>query len=791
MAETSFTGRINGIVFENNQDLFKIIDVDLISKLPDYDRDNIRVTGNFGDIQIGSTYKFTGNIVVHEKFGKQFRISSYEPVLPHEEGSLAKYLSSDKFPGIGKKAAEKIIDSLGTNALDLIKSNPTEIDNLDLTQKQKDSLLSGINQMDSFSEIVIKLARYGINKKVAGNIYKVYHGDSLKKLEEDPYQALGEVRGFGFKTADNMGHALGIELNDPRRVRGAILSILQTALNTLGDTYVPLDELLTEAYDLVQSTSYDELANSVNELQRQGKVVASGDKAALQAIFQTELDIATELKHVVNNQVENEEFDNSDIEKAIKHVEETLEIEYDETQKSAIKNALNNPISILTGGPGTGKTTIINGILMCLKELAEIPSAALYSDDPPFLLAAPTGRAAKRMSEVTDISAKTIHRLLGLGIGENDATDVNELNGEILIIDEMSMVDMFLFKQLLSGINSTKRIVFVGDKDQLPSVGAGNVFGDLISSGAFPTTRLQVIHRQGEDSSIIKLAHAINDEEAEETIFNKTKNYSFIPCQPSLVGDAIDQIVNLAIKRGFKKDDIQVLGAMYNGQGGITHLNDILQDVMNPLSVKTKVIEAHNESFRIGDRILQLQNNPEKDIYNGQIGKIIGLNPDDKAKILIADFDGREIEFGIKDLNDITRAYAITIHKSQGSEFPLVILNLTMQNYMMLRRNLLYTAITRAEKNLVMVGEKKAYIMALRTPGNDRKTELAAKIRHELGIKEVENTLNVNAEQEKTKTEVKEENVEPENYILTPELIYSGQIDPMIGMEDIKLEEKR
>ena len=559
----------------------------------------------------------------------------------------------------------------------------------------------------------------------------------------------------------------------------------------MGDTYVALDELLTQAYDLVQSTSYDELANSVNELQRQGKVVVSGNKAALQTIFQTELDIATELKHVVNNQVEKEEFDDSDIEKAIKHVEETLEIEYDDTQKNAIKNALNNPISILTGGPGTGKTTIINGILMCLKELAEIPSAALYSDDPPFLLAAPTGRAAKRMSEVTDISAKTIHRLLGLGIGENEATDVNELNGEILIIDEMSMVDMFLFKQLLSGINSTKRIVFVGDKDQLPSVGAGNIFSDLISSGAFPTTKLQVIHRQGEDSSIIKLAHAINDEEAEETIFNKTKNYSFIPCQPSLVGDAIDQIVNLAIKRGFKKDDIQVLGAMYNGQGGITHLNDILQDVMNPLSAKTKVIEAHNESFRIGDRILQLQNNPEKDIYNGQIGKIIGLNPDDKAKILIADFDGREIEFGIKDLNDITRAYAITIHKSQGSEFPLVILNLTMQNYMMLRRNLLYTAITRAEKNLVMVGEKKAYIMALRTPGNDRKTELAAKIRHELGLKEVENTSNVNAEQEKNKAELKEENVEPENYILTPELIYSGQIDPMIGMEDIRLEEKR
>ena len=794
MTKTSFTGRINGIVFENNQDLFKIIDVDLISRLADFDRDNIRVTGNFGDIQIGSTYKFTGQIVVHEKFGKQFRVSSYEPVLPHEEGSLTKYLSSDKFPGIGKKAAEKIIDSLGTDALDLIKANPTEIETLDLTQKQKDSLLSGINQMDSFSEIVIKLAKYGINKKIAGNIYKAYHGESLKKLEDDPYQAVGEIRGFGFKTADNIGRALNIGANDPRRIRGAILSVLQTALSTLGDTYVPLDELLTQAYDLIQASSYDDLANSVNELQRQGKVVFSGDKAALQGIFQTELDIANELKCVVKNQVEKEVFSDKEIDHAISHAEDELEIKYDETQKNAIRNALNNPLSILTGGPGTGKTTIINGILMCLKELAGIPSGALYSEDPPFLLAAPTGRAAKRMSEITDISAKTIHRLLGLGIGENDATDVNELNGEILIIDEMSMVDMFLFKQLLSGINSTKRIVFVGDQDQLPSVGAGNIFSDLIKSDAFPTTRLQVIHRQGEDSSIIKLAHAINEEAAEQVIFDKTKNYSFIPCQPSLVGDAIDQIVNLAIKRGFKKDDVQVLGAMYNGQGGITHLNDILQDVMNPMSSKTKVIEAHNESFRIGDRILQLQNNPEKDIYNGQIGKIIGLNPDDKAKILIADFDGKEIEFGVKDLNDITRAYAITIHKSQGSEFPLVILNLTMQNYMMLRRNLLYTAITRAEKNLVMVGEKKAYIMALRTPGNDRKTDLAFKIRHELGLKEVKTEVKSdestsqqvlgNNSDRQTKAE------EPKDYILTPDLIYSGKIDPMIGMEDIKLKSR-
>uniref|UniRef100_UPI003F569194 SF1B family DNA helicase RecD2 n=1 Tax=Lactobacillus acidophilus TaxID=1579 RepID=UPI003F569194 len=781
-----FTGRINGIVFENDKDLYKILDVEIIGSLENYSRDEIKVTGNFGDIQIGSSYRFDGKLVMHEKFGLQFRASSYKQVLPHEEGSLTKYLSSDKFPGIGKKAANTIIDELGLNALDILKESPAKIDTLSLTSKQKDSLLSGLNTMDSYSEIVLKLAKYGINKRVAGKVYQLYHGDSLAKLEKDPYVAVNEVAGFGFKTADTLGKQLDIRLDDPRRIKGAIYQVLLDALNGEGNTYVTLADLLTQASELLQIEQFDPIANCINELQEQGKVVVSGNTAALQNIFQTEIDIARSMKNLVQNQAlqENESYDDAAIEAAIEDAEDELKIKYDGTQKLAIKNALKNPISILTGGPGTGKTTIINGILLALRKLAEIPAAALYSDNPPFLLAAPTGRAAKRMGEITGISAKTIHRMLGLGIGDIDTSELNELNGEILIIDEMSMVDMFLFRQLLSSINQVKHIVFVGDKDQLPSVGAGNVFSDLIKSGAFPTAILKQIHRQGDDSTIIALAHDVNEGKDEQALFKKTKNYSFISCRPELVGDAVGQIVELALKRGFAKDDIQVLGAMYHGNGGVNNLNDIIQDIMNPPKAKSKSIEVHNEIFRIGDRILQLQNNPEKDIYNGQIGKIISIDENNSQKCMVANFDDREITFSKKDMNDITRAYAITIHKSQGSEFPLVVLNLTMQNFVMLKRNLLYTAITRAEKNLVLVGDSRAFLAAFKTAGNDRKTGLSEKICEQLDIK----TKNTSDEDEKVKEkESTEEKKESEDYILTPDKIYSGEIDPMIGMIDIKL----
>lgn len=772
-----FIGKLNRVVFKNEQDLFKILDVTIIGKLKDYDRAEIKVTGNFGDIQEGGTYSFEGKLVVHNKFGLQFRCDSYRQSVPHEKGSLTRYLSSSKFPGIGKKAADTIVSVLGTDALSILKEKPNKVATLPLSKKQKDSLIVGVNSMDSYSETVLKLAQFGLNKKVAGRLYQIYHGETLAKLEQDPYGAISAVTGYAFKSADRIGNKLEIAADDPRRINGAIYQVLLDEVSKEGNTFVKLAQLLTQASKLLQIKQFDPIATCVNDLQQQGKIVVSGENAALQEIFATENEIAMTMKNLLARRNESKPFGERAIQKAIKTAEKKLKISYDDTQKLAIKNALTNQVSILTGGPGTGKTTIINGILLALRDLAEIPASSLYSSDPPFLLAAPTGRAAKRMEEITGITAKTIHRLLGLGIGENDATDLNELNGEILIIDEMSMVDMFLFKQLISSINDTKHIVFVGDKDQLPSVGAGNVFSDLIKAQVFPTTVLKQIHRQGDDSSIITLAHNINEGNDQQSLFTKTKNYSFISCPPHEVDHVVSQIVERAIAHGFAKDDIQVLGAMYQGPGGVTNLNNVIQEIMNPAKPNSKVLEVHDEAFRIGDRVLQLQNNPEKDIYNGQIGKILAIDEKIPQKCMTADFDGREISFSKKDLFDLTRAYAITIHKAQGSEFPLVILSLTMQNYVMLKRNLLYTAVTRAEKNLVLIGDPRAYVMALNTSGNDRQTGLSQKLQEQLGA--VRQTI----PEKKVETPKVEE---PKDYLLTSELIYAGKIDPMIGMADIK-----
>ncbi|BDR60416.1 SF1B family DNA helicase RecD2 [Lactobacillus xylocopicola] len=779
-----FTGRINRVVFENDQDLYKIVDVTIIGTLADYDREEIKVTGSFGDLQVGGTYNFTGQLVEHNKFGLQFRCDSYKQALPHEKGSLTKYLSSKEFPGIGPKAADSIIATLGVDALTILKENPAKVATLPLTKKQKDSLLNGVNSMDSYSEIVLRLAQFGLNRKVAGRLYQLYRGETLAELQKDPYTAIADVTGYAFKSADQIGTKLGFVAADPRRINGAIFQVLLDELTQAGNTFIKLAQLLAEAGKLLQINEFDPIANCVNQLQHDGKVVVEGENAALQNIFQTETDIALTMKNLVKRQAETS-YSDQDIQAAISKAEKQLQIEYDDTQKVAIKNALNNPISILTGGPGTGKTTIINGILLALRDLEKLPAAALYSSDPPFLLAAPTGRAAKRMEEITGITAKTIHRLLGLGLGESDFTELNELNGEILIIDEMSMVDMVLFKQLVASINETNHIVFVGDKDQLPSVGPGNVFSDLITAQVFPTTVLRQIHRQGEDSSIITLAHSINEGQDQSVLFKKTRNYSFISCPPREVDHVVSQIIERALKRGFDQDDVQVLGAMYQGEGGVTNLNNIIQEIMNPPKPNSKFLEVHDETFRIGDRVLQLQNNPEKDIYNGQIGKVLAIDEKASKRCLTADFDGREITFSKKDLFDLTRAYAITIHKAQGSEFPLVILSLTMQNYVMLKRNLLYTAVTRAANNLVLVGDPRAYTMALNTSGNDRQTGLSAKLQKELG-----GAIEPNGDRVKDAKIVQAETkIKPaaQAHVLTAEMIYAGEIDPMIGMQNIKL----
>lgn len=756
----NFVGELLGEVFQSDTSMFKILSVKIVGELAGYPDTEIRVTGNFADLKEGTSYRFTGQLVRHPKFGLQFKANSYQTVLPKEASSVKAFLAGKSFPGIGAKAADKIVGELGPDALSILKNKPNKIATLSLSRRQKDSLLNGLTKMDSYSDFVLSLAKFGVGKRAANALYHEYREQASEKIKNNPYEPLGKVSGYGFKTADRIAASLAIKPDDRRRLAGALQAVLLHSLSEDGNTYLTQEQLLAGAQQLLQTQDAALLKQCLQALVKRGVLVLTTDRVFLQQNYQDEADIAASLKRLEQAAAKNT-FADADLQKAIAHAETSLQISYDDTQKQAIKNALTHRISLLTGGPGTGKTTIINGLLLCLRELADIPAAALDAEQSPFLLAAPTGRAAKKMGEVTGLPAKTIHRLLGIGIDQESLDDLNELNGQILIVDEMSMVDMFLFKKLIGAVNETKHLVFVGDKDQLPSVGAGNVFADLIKSGAFATTKLEHIHRQVSSSTIIDLAHAVNTGRDEQRLFQKTANYSFIPAQPGQVTEAVVKISRLAARK-FDRDDIQVLAAMYQGPGGINELNAALQDVLNDRETAKK-LTAHDEVFKIGDRILQLQNNPEKNIYNGEIGKVIALEPDQSRNCLVAEFDDRSVYFDKKDLLDLTHAYAITIHKAQGSEFPLVILVLSKHNYLMLRRNLLYTAITRAAKNLVLVGQPEAFALALHTPGNDRQTGLVSQLRQLL-----------------------KPAAQTENYILTASKVQAGQIDPMIGMGDLR-----
>lgn len=788
-----FQGKIDAVIFENDRNFFKILSVQLESSLTNWLTDTITVTGSFGEVTLDASYEFEGTIVDNPKYGQQFKCDAYKMLMPHEESSVIKYLSSDDFPGIGKKSATKIVHELGSDAIEKIKADPSIVNTLTLSGKQKGVLKSEISAMDNFSQVILELTKLGLTKRLATLMYQKFQGETLNKVKENPYTLISSIVGFGFKTADQVGRNLGIERTDQRRLQGALLQVLEEAYQNEGSTFVPNADLLKNALAMANENvyganalTYEQLVLQLNKLQELELVMIEGETTFLVQAYKSEWEIAQQLKLLTERKLDDKKFTDSEVKKVITKVEKQLKITYDQTQKDAIKNALTNPIFLLTGGPGTGKTTIISGILLAFRHLYEIPDADIFKSDTPFLLAAPTGRAAKRMSEATGVVAKTIHRMLGIGRdGNYSISDLNELNGKVLIVDEMSMVDMQLFKQLIMCIDSTPHIIFVGDRDQLPSVGAGNIFADLIDSDIFVTTKLAQIHRQSGDSSIIDLAYDIN--RGDELSFStKSQNTSFIECAAGQIQYVIPQVVARSLQKGFQKDDLQVLGAMYKTSSGVEYLNQLLQDQLNPLKdEKTKVLEYNDHTYRIGDRVLQLVNNPDKDIYNGQIGKIIALDLKNTNEIMTVDFEGNEVTFSKIELNDLTLAYAITIHKSQGSEFPVVILSLTMQNYRMLRRNLLYTGVTRARDFLILVGEAKAFKLAIKTAGDERNTALVKRLGENFG-KKVQDKTKVNAEVKDIQTE---ETITAQKgpYILTKELIVKHLIDPLIGVENDKI----
>ncbi|MGX4644949.1 SF1B family DNA helicase RecD2 [Holzapfeliella sp. JNUCC 80] len=775
-----FVGKLKAIIFENTADLFKIISVEISDRRDlDWPTPEIIVTGTIGDLDYDTDYEFQGEITTHPKFGDQFKCHYYHVLEPSSTAGLIKYLSGENFPGIGQKTAQKIVDKLGEKTLPILQQglNADEFQQLNLTKKQQESLSLGALKIDNFSEIILQLGNLGLPKKVATAVYKLYGDKALELVEDNPYQLISEVSGIGFKRADEIALKLGITYDSKKRIQGAILQglVSNTAVN--GDTYQDATLVIDDTHQILNQSHFsgeiadEQILEQLQDLVQAQKVVIDQQRLYLPLFYKRELDIADELKRFEDYKTEVNQAD--DVEAVINQAEIKLDIDYDQTQKDAIAMVLTNQLSLLTGGPGTGKTTVIKGIIESFNQLDEI-------NRPKILLAAPTGRAAKRMSEVTGYQATTLHRLLGLvSDGQQNQEDTEtEIKGDLLIVDEMSMVDLLLFYQLAKALTPETKVVLVGDQDQLPSVGAGNVFSDLLKSNCFEKTELQKIHRQAESSSIVELAHEINHQQNKELIFEQQQDRSFIACSRNQVPAVVNQIVKKATEKGFSMDQVQVLTPMYSGESGIDNLNQSLQTLLNPKEESTtKEIEIGKHKFRINDRVLQLVNNPEKDIYNGQIGEIVSLTPNNQAETMIVDFDGHEVTLGKKELNDLTLAYAISIHKSQGSEFPLIVLVLTMQNSRMLKRNLLYTAITRASESLVMVGERSAFQTAIATDGSNRKTTLALRLQTTFYPK-------VNS---KEVTDKSTEIPQQESYLLTEELILSQQIDPMIGMADVQL----
>ena len=716
-----YTGYIKKIRFysESSNYIVALIEVEQEDKL-------ITMNGYMNNFNDYEKYAFIGDYEIHPKYGKQFKLSEYRIIYAKESEEIIKYLSSPLFKGIGKALATQIVNTLGEECLEKIKEDKHNLDLVrGMTEKRREIIYEALTNGDYDQEVMQFFMGHGISLKNLGLIQAYYQEKTLEILQNNPYQLVEDIDGIGFKTADELALKTGGTLDNPNRIKaGIIYSIKQYGFNT-GSTYCYLDEIKIMFSKIIYNIEEVSFNEYLDVLIDEGLIIQRGDKYYYFEMDEAEKNIAEYLKIRINKP--DELFDEKEVERLLTNYEKTQGICYAAKQKEALNYFLKSSCMILTGGPGTGKTTIVQALLKVY--------SALYPDDRIGLVA-PTGRAAKRLTELTGIYACTIHRLLKWDLHSNTfaMNKSNPLDLDVLIIDEFSMVDCLLLSKLFEAGRGINKVLFIGDYHQLPSVAPGNILQDLMEAGV-KTIELDEIFRQAKDSGIIQLAHHIIHNEIENMdLFEQYRDINFFPCINYDVVKNVKIIVKKAIGEGYDTNDIQVLVPMYQGVAGIDALNDALQDVFNPIDEFNDSYQIGRKEYRVGDKILQLKNRPDDDVFNGDIGTLVEICRKDNFEYLqdtlIVDFDGNFVEYTSNTFNTITHAYCMSIHKSQGNEFKIVIMAVLSDYYIMLRRNLLYTAITRAKQSLFILGSSKAFMHGLANyQDSRRKTSLKSRFK--------------------------------------------------------------